>query len=125
MPTLRKHSSTSKSRSTNAPTRRKERVTTANGLSLKAPSPAAQPPNRSRRGHRLDARPDTLDFRDRMYEATLVEVPPRRPLAMFRKAGVPILDQGTEGACTGFGLASVVNYLLRMPAILDDTLVSP
>jgi Papain family cysteine protease len=94
-------------------------------LSLKAPSPAAQPPNRSSRGHRLDARPDTLDFRDRMYEATLVEVPPRRPLATFRKAGVPILDQGTEGACTGFGLATVVNYLLQMPAILDDTLVSP
>jgi hypothetical protein len=23
----------------------------------------------------LDARPDTMDFRDRMYEATLVEVP--------------------------------------------------
>jgi hypothetical protein len=59
-----------------------------------------------------------------MYEATLVEVPPRRPLAKFREARVPILDQGTEGACTGFGLATVVNYLLRTPAISDNTLVS-
>jgi len=60
-----------------------------------------------------------------MYEATLIEVPPQRPLARFREAGVPILDQGREGACTGFGLATVVNYLLRTPAIRDHTRVSP
>jgi hypothetical protein len=95
------------------------------GLSLKAPSAASRPPKRSRHGYKLDARPDTLDFRDRMYEATLIEVPPHRPLAQFREARVPILDQGTEGACTGFGLATVVNYLLRMPAIRDETRVSP
>jgi len=29
----------------------------------------------------LDARPDTLDFRDLMYTPTLVEVPTRRELA--------------------------------------------
>ena len=46
------------------------------------------------------------------------------PLAKFREARVPILDQGREGACTGFGLATVVNYLLRTPAISDNTLVS-
>ncbi len=28
----------------------------------------------------LDARPDTLDFRDRMYQPTLIEVPTTRPL---------------------------------------------
>src|SRR5512145_2366361 len=61
----------------------------------------------------LDARPDTLDFRDRMFEPTLIEVPVRRPLQEYRKRAVPILDQGTEGACTGFGLATVVDYLLR------------
>ena len=61
----------------------------------------------------LDARPDTLDFRDRMFEPTLIEVPVRRPLEVYRKGGVPILDQGTEGACTGFGLATVVHYLLQ------------
>ncbi|HVK58753.1 MAG TPA: C1 family peptidase, partial [Candidatus Kapabacteria bacterium] len=61
----------------------------------------------------LDARPDTLDFRDLMYVPTLVEVQPEVRLTEYRKIGVPILDQGSEGACTGFGLASVVNYLLR------------
>lgn len=75
---------------------------------------------------RLDARPDTVDFRDRMYEATLVEVPPRIDLAAYKKKGVPILDQGREGACTGFGLAAVANYLLRSRKVQPDkTPVSP
>jgi len=69
---------------------------------------------------RLDARPDTLDFRDRMFEATLIEVPTERPLANFLKAGVPILDQGQEGACTGFGLATVIHYLLRTRRVVPD-----
>lgn len=59
------------------------------------------------------ARPDTLDFRDRMYEPTLVEVPSQRPLADYKTAQIPILNQGKEGACTGFALATVVHYLLR------------
>jgi hypothetical protein len=61
----------------------------------------------------LDARPDTLDFRDRMFEPTLIEVQAERSLDEYRASAVPILDQGTEGACTGFGLATVVHYLLR------------
>jgi hypothetical protein len=64
-------------------------------------------------GRVLNARRDTIDFRDRMYEPTLVEVPTFRSLEEYRKTGAPILDQGQEGACTGFGLATVVNYLLR------------
>lgn len=64
-------------------------------------------------GRNLNARRDTLDFRDRMYEPTLVEVPTRRDLEDYRTVNVPILDQGKEGACTGYGLATVVNYLLR------------
>ena len=68
----------------------------------------------------LDARPDTLDFRDRMFEPTLIEVPVRRPLQDYRKLKVPILDQGSEGACTGFGLATVVHYLLRMRRVVPD-----
>src|SRR6476619_489041 len=68
----------------------------------------------------LDARPDTLDFRDRMFEATLIEVPTERPLANYLKAGVPILNQGNEGACTGFGLATVVHYLLRTRKVVPD-----
>lgn len=61
----------------------------------------------------LTVRPDGVDFRDRMYVPTLVEVPVRRELIDYRQAGVPILDQGQEGACTGFGLATVAHYLLR------------
>lgn len=60
----------------------------------------------------LDARPDTLDFRDKMFIPTLTEVPTRLDLQDYQKWNVPILDQGTEGACTGFGLAAVANYLL-------------
>ncbi len=69
---------------------------------------------------RLDARPDTLDFRDRMFEPTLIEVPTRRPLEDYQKARVPILDQGKEGACTGFGLATVIHYLLRTRRVVPD-----
>lgn len=74
----------------------------------------------------LDARPDTLDFRDRMYEPTLFEVPTGKSLAEYRKVGVPILDQGQYGACAGYGLATVANYLLRTRKIVPDkTPVSP
>ena len=74
----------------------------------------------------LNARPDGLDFRDRMYVATLVEVPTRRELSEYRAVGAPILDQGSEGACTGFGLAAVAHYLLRSRKIVADEIpVSP
>jgi N-acetylmuramoyl-L-alanine amidase CwlA len=68
----------------------------------------------------LDARPDTLDFRDTLFVPTLREVPATRPLGEFQKLarqfGVPVLDQGQEGACTGFALATVANYLLGQRA---------
>lgn len=62
---------------------------------------------------RFDALPDTVDFRDKMYIPTLVEVRPTSDLEAYRALGIPVLDQGKEGACTGYGLATVVNYLLR------------
>jgi hypothetical protein len=71
----------------------------------------------------FNARPDTVDFRDRIYQPALIEVPPRRDLDEYRRFGVPVLDQGTEGACTGFGLVAVANYLLRRREIEPD--VSP
>lgn len=75
---------------------------------------------------KLDARPDTLDFRDRMYEPTLYEVPTSKPLEDYMKLGVPVLDQGSQGACAGFGLATVANYLLRTRRVVPDrTSVSP
>lgn len=73
----------------------------------------------------FDARPDTIDFRDLMYTPTLVEVPMRIPLEKYKDVGVPILNQGQEGACTGFGLATVVHFLMRTREVdTDKTQVS-
>ena len=66
----------------------------------------------------LTARKDAIDLRDRPYLppplSLLPEFPPAEHLHKFlpfyTKAGL-ILHQGQEGACTGFGLACVVNYL--------------
>lgn len=78
------------------------------------------------RARRLDARPDTLDFRDLMYTHTLIEVPTHVSLGDYLDSNVPILDQGAEGACTGYGLATVAHYLLlRRRVVPDDTPVSP
>jgi Papain family cysteine protease len=68
----------------------------------------------------FDVRRDTLDFRDKMYVPTLVEVPPYIELDRYRQHDVPVLDQGYEGACTGYGLATVVNYLLSTRKVLRD-----
>ena len=58
----------------------------------------------------LDVVKDPLDLRDLKYEGSLIELP--RWIDNRRK--VPfVLDQGNEGACTGFGLAAVVNYLMH------------
>ena len=74
----------------------------------------------------FDVRPDTMDFRDLMYTPTLVEVPTHVPLGEFLEYQVPILNQGSEGACTGFGLATVANYLLLKRRVLPDKVpVSP
>jgi len=75
-------------------------------------------------GRFLDARPDRLDLRDREYRPPVRTLPAVFPedkqvrvwLPAYAKAGL-ILDQGEEGACTGFGLACVVNYLLWRRAI--------
>jgi hypothetical protein len=61
-------------------------------------------------GKTLDAFPDKIDLRDWVYRPTLQVLPDQ----IVNCALVPeILDQGTEGACTGFALAAVINYLLH------------
>ncbi|GAB3921719.1 C1 family peptidase [Larkinella terrae] len=67
-----------------------------------------------------NARPDTLDFRDKIYVPNLYEVPTQIDLEEYKYWKVPILDQGREGACTGFGLATVANYLLRRRKVVPD-----
>lgn len=69
-------------------------------------------------GRTLDARPDRLDLRDREFTPGVASLPEqwpddatvRRLLPAYCKSGL-VLDQGEEGACTGFGLACVINYL--------------
>lgn len=94
----------------------------------KQPQPKAKPPKQPERV--FDAARDTVDFRDKMYVPTLVEVPTEIPLEHYRtrygKRKPPVLDQQSEGACTGFGLAAVANFLLHTRKVVpDDAPVSP
>lgn len=88
-------------------------------------------------GRLLDARPDRLDFRDLSYNPPLRSLPQRYPverdftrfIVSYVTAGL-VLDQGRQGACTGFGLACVANYLLWVRHVQDKikapfTSVSP
>ena len=69
-------------------------------------------------GRTLDARPDRLDLRDREFTPSVVCLPEQWPsdqdirklVPLYCKSGL-VLDQGPDGACTGFGLACVINYL--------------
>ena len=85
-----------------------------------AESIPAGKPRGTRKLSQLDARPDAMDFRDLMYVPSLVEVPTHIPLGDYLEHEVPVLDQGSEGACTGFGLATVANYLLRRRRVRPD-----
>lgn len=84
--------------------------------------------------HVVDVRPDPYDIRDRVYSPQLIQLPPQFPGKKWLEvllpvyAGRHVLDQGAEGACTGFGLAAVIRYLLFAERYRDlqstDTLVS-
>jgi hypothetical protein len=72
----------------------------------------------------LDVRPDRLDLRDRQYMPPTLSLPAEYPEPAQLKLYFPryvkrnlVLDQGQDGACTGFGLAAVVNYLLWVRAV--------
>lgn len=61
-----------------------------------------------------DAFPDKIDIRDWYYQPTLSILPDQ----IVNCERVPlILDQGEEGACTGFALAAVVNFHLAQKGI--------
>lgn len=72
--------------------------------------PEARVSAAERMGRTLDAAPDRIDVRDWFYQPSLAPLPNR----VISCDSVPlILDQGQEGACTGFALAAVVNYQLN------------
>ena len=56
----------------------------------------------------LDVRADDSDARDYIFDPSLALLPER----VDHRGAAPILDQGTEGACVGFALATVVNVSL-------------
>jgi len=62
---------------------------------------------KTKNGYVLNAQQDVPDLRDWPYEPTLRQL--RRYLRP--PSDLMILDQKSEGACTGFGLAAVINYL--------------
>jgi hypothetical protein len=68
------------------------------------------PPPRLLKDKTFDAFPDRIDLRDWFYQPRLSALPDQ----IVNCDLVPgILDQGREGACTGFALAAVINFLLR------------
>ncbi|MDO8206504.1 MAG: peptidoglycan-binding protein [Gallionella sp.] len=79
----------------------------------------------------LNVTSDPKDLRDHWYMPPPSSLPKLYPsddniktfIGVYSKAGL-ILDQGQEGACTGFGLACVINYLLWKSAGMPDKLES-
>jgi hypothetical protein len=65
-------------------------------------------------------RRDSMDFRDLIYQPALVRIATEKHPDW---RWVTVLDQQQEGACTGFGLAAVINYLNRERR--DKVCVSP
>ena len=68
---------------------------------------------------RLNARPDRLDLRDRPYQPKLANLPEAFPPPATLNAWIKdytksklVRNQGPDGACTGFGLAAVINHLI-------------
>lgn len=75
-------------------------------------------PSKKLDAHVLDVRSDPYDLRDRIYQPQLVRLPPQHPSRDFLRMALPhyaklsVDDQGEDGACTGFGLAAVLDFLL-------------
>jgi len=68
----------------------------------------------------LTARADAPDFRDYAYRPALTRLRP----AIAVPTQLNIRDQGKEGACTGFALAAVIDYLLARMGVETGAEVS-
>ena len=84
------------------------------------------------KGMVFDARPDRVDLRDRKYMPILSSLPAQCPSEQGMREYATkyvkddmILDQGKEGACTGFGLGAVINFLGWRRALESGTPVLP
>ena len=66
-----------------------------------------------------NTQPDVPDSRDWIYQPALIKLRP----TMNYPDPLHILDQGTEGACTGFAVAGAINLLNRRRSINEQ--VSP
>ncbi len=67
----------------------------------------------------LNATPDVPDFRDYIYEPALIQL----NKTLNPPDDLYILNQHSEGACTGFSLAACINYLYK--SANQSTTVSP
>lgn len=104
------------------PARAPKTVTAARWIHPKTTRPSAdarRPPEpvwtaAEAMGRTLDAMPDRIDIRDWLYRPTLAPL----PRAIVNCDRVPeILDQGSEGACTGFALAAVIQFHQKMRGV--------
>ncbi len=117
--------------------RRKGQRAAQSGLERAAPKATRAPANERRApaparttaekiSRKLDAVPDRIDVRDWFYQPALAPLPDQ----LINIDLVPeVLDQGTEGACTGFALAAVINFQLAQRNLINarnrDRTVSP
>lgn len=81
------------------------------------------------KGKLFDVRKDRLDLRDRTYRPVLKSLPKSYPnvthideVIKCYRADEMVLDQGEDGACTGYALAAVINYLIWEKKIRDNYL---
>ncbi len=98
------------------------KTTHVQGKSPSVSKPTKRDKSKTRAKTKRDADRDAFDSRDLVYRPALVEL----PLCLLPewKYIVP-LNQGQQGACTGFGLAASINYQLaqrlrRRPAKVKD-----
>lgn len=94
-----------------AATRRRSTVKPrAGGLPPGRPEFAPAPAMRRKNQHRRNVRPDAIDLRDWEYRPSIAFAPPD---LLWPNDPRRVKQQGDTNACTGFALATVLEYLLE------------
>ena len=108
---------------------KKSTAATAAAIAAQSPAKPAKPgkPAKPRAKPRppawkLSARPDAIDFRDRLFMPAISMCPAP---TLFPKIALPIKNQGDTNACTGFALSAVAEHALRASKRELEPLVSP